>query len=35
MFPFWLESFWTSIPQVLTLLAAALAVVMHATTAHQ
>ena len=35
MFPFWVESFQASIPQLLTLLAAALAVVMHATIAHQ
>ncbi len=34
MFPFWVESCWNTIPQVLTLLAASLAAVMHATTAH-
>jgi hypothetical protein len=35
MFPFWVESFWSSLPQVLTLLAASLAVVMHVTAAHR
>jgi hypothetical protein len=35
MFPFWVESFWSSLPQVLTLLVASLAVVMHVTTAHR
>ena len=33
MFPFWIESFWSSLPQMLTLLAASIAVVMHVTTA--
>ncbi len=34
MFPFWMESFWSSVPQVLTLLAASVAILVHATTAH-
>ncbi len=34
MFPFWFESFWTLLPELLTLLAASVAVVMHLTTAH-
>ena len=32
MFPFWIESFWSSLPQVLTLLAASVAVVTHVDT---
>jgi hypothetical protein len=34
MLPFWFESFWTLLPQLLTLLAASIAVVMHLTIAH-
>lgn len=34
MFPFWMESFETSLPQMLTLLAASIAVVVHAASAH-
>jgi hypothetical protein len=34
MLPLWFESFWTLLPQLLTLLAATIAVVMHLTTAH-
>jgi hypothetical protein len=34
MFPFWMESFWSSLPQMLTLLAASIAFVMHVTSAH-
>lgn len=34
MFPFWMESFWSSLPQMLTLLAASIAVVMHMATTH-
>ncbi len=34
MFPFWMESFWSSLPHVLTLLAASIAFVMHVTTTH-
>ena len=34
MFPFWMESVWSTLPQMLTLLAASVFVVMHVTTAH-
>jgi len=34
MFPFWMEALWSSVPQVLTLLVASVAVFIHATTAH-
>jgi hypothetical protein len=34
MLPFWLESFWNVLPQLLTLLAASIALVMHMTTVH-
>jgi hypothetical protein len=34
MFPFWMDSIWSSLPQLLVLVTASIAVVFHVTAAH-
>lgn len=35
MFPFWMDSFWVSLPQVMTLFAAGIIVLLHMTTSYR